>query len=100
MYQLFNILAWIWLVATGVMLLFGGIKTVKQFFTGWPRGWQYKITPMSKLYGTMWIPFTIACVVALTVPFDPTLQFWVVVLSVSAMVLKAFNIFMIKVVNY
>lgn len=100
MYDLFNVLAWIWIVALGLTLAVGICTTLyRAFVTGYPRSFALHRLTFGQLYGKSWLIPVLASVVALTVDFDPTLQWWVVVTSAAFIILRFINVCAIKVVN-
>ncbi|WJJ54975.1 hypothetical protein [Xanthomonas phage RTH11] len=100
MYDLFNVLAWIWIVVLAFMLIVGIWATLYRIFvSGYPRSLKLRIATFGQLYGRTWLIPALATAVALTVDFDPDLQWWVVVTSVAFIILRFINVFATKVVN-
>lgn len=99
MYQLFNVLAWIWIVIMSIFVVGGIIFFGKRCIFGWPRGVEFMLTPYSALYGKIWIPCMLAILAALFVSFDPQLQVWVVGLTLTYMALRAVSIYILKALN-
>ncbi len=100
MYGLFNALAWIWIVVLGFILIVGVFSILRRtFVTGYPRSLTLRMATFGQLYGKSWVIPALAVVAALTVDFDPDLQWWVVVTSVSFIAVRFINVFAVKVVN-
>lgn len=99
MYQLFNVLAWIWIVIMSFLVV-GSIYSIgKRCIFGWPRSAVLMLMSYSALYGKIWIPCSIAILAALFVPFDPQLQVWVVGLTITYLAQRAVSTFIIKGLN-
>lgn len=99
MYQLFNVLAWIWIVVWGLMLALSVFSFCRRLVKGWPVNFQLYLLSYGQLYGKVWIPPVVASILALTVKFDPTLQVWVVGISVAYLALRAVDVAILKGAN-
>lgn len=100
MYDLFNILAWIWIAALGTIVVLGVCTTLyRMLLVGYPRSTALRWATFGQLYGKSWLIPVLASIVALTVDFDPNLQWWVVVTSAAFIILRFINILAIKAAN-
>lgn len=100
MYQLFNVLAWIWIVVVGLLVINGTCFFLyRLFYAGWDRVPIFDVGSFGELYGYVWIAYLLVCVVALTVDFNPKLQVWVIIVALAAALIRAFNVTAFKVTN-
>ena len=100
MYDLFNILAWIWIVVAGFILIVGTCTTLyRMLFSGYERSWKLRNATFGQLYGTSWVIPAVAVAAAVAVDFDPDLQKWGVITAVAIILLRFINVYAIKVVN-